>query len=55
MVVDECPGCAYGDLDLSPDAFAMLSPMEAGRIDITWDVVLTSSQSIKDSILQDYL
>jgi expansin (peptidoglycan-binding protein) len=35
-VVDQCPGCAHGDLDLSQEAFAMLSPLSAGRIPITW-------------------
>jgi expansin (peptidoglycan-binding protein) len=35
-VVDECPGCSHGDLDLSQTAFGMLSPLSAGRIAITW-------------------
>jgi expansin (peptidoglycan-binding protein) len=35
-VVDQCPGCAHGDLDLSEQAFAVLSPLSAGRIAITW-------------------
>lgn len=38
-IVDQCPGCAKGDLDLSPEAFAMLSPLSAGRIPITWQEV----------------
>jgi expansin (peptidoglycan-binding protein) len=38
-VVDQCPGCAHGDLDLSPQAFMMLSPLSAGRIPITWHEV----------------
>ncbi|HEY5950410.1 MAG TPA: expansin EXLX1 family cellulose-binding protein [Kofleriaceae bacterium] len=38
-VVDQCPGCAHGDLDLSPEAFAMLSPLSAGRVPITWHEV----------------
>lgn len=38
-VVDQCPGCARGDLDLSPEAFALLSPLSAGRIPITWHEV----------------
>ena len=38
-VVDQCPGCAHGDLDLSQQAFAMLSPLAAGRIPITWHEV----------------
>jgi len=38
-IVDQCPGCAKGDLDLSPEAFAMLSPLSAGRVAITWHEV----------------
>lgn len=38
-VVDSCPGCAGGDLDLSPQAFELLAPLEEGRIDITWEYV----------------
>jgi expansin (peptidoglycan-binding protein) len=35
-VVDRCPGCAQGDVDLSAEAFAMISPLSAGRVAITW-------------------
>ncbi len=35
-VVDQCPGCAHGDLDLSQEAFALLAPLSQGRIAITW-------------------
>ncbi|MFZ6028731.1 MAG: expansin EXLX1 family cellulose-binding protein [Chloroflexota bacterium] len=43
-VVDLCPGCGAGHLDLSRQAFAKLVPAGAdidaiGRIDITWRVV----------------
>jgi expansin (peptidoglycan-binding protein) len=38
-VVDQCPECLHGDLDLSPQAFAVLSPLSAGRIPITWHEV----------------
>lgn len=38
-VVDLCPGCSHGDLDLSEQAFAALSPLSAGRIAITWHEV----------------
>jgi expansin (peptidoglycan-binding protein) len=38
-VVDECPGCAHGDLDLSPQAFEKLAPLSAGRISIMWHEV----------------
>jgi expansin (peptidoglycan-binding protein) len=38
-VVDECPECKHGALDLSPQAFMQLSPLAAGRIPITWHEV----------------
>jgi expansin (peptidoglycan-binding protein) len=38
-VVDRCPGCKPGDLDLSRDAFALLAPLATGRIPIRWRVV----------------
>lgn len=38
-IVDQCPECAKGDLDLSPEAFGKLSPLSAGRVPITWHEV----------------
>ena len=38
-VVDQCPGCAKGDLDLSREAFEKIAPLSAGRVDITWHPV----------------
>ncbi len=38
-VVDQCPGCAAGHVDLSPDAFERLAPLGEGRIDVTWRYV----------------
>jgi expansin (peptidoglycan-binding protein) len=35
-IVDSCPGCAHGDLDLSPQAFDMIADHAAGRVPITW-------------------
>jgi expansin (peptidoglycan-binding protein) len=35
-VVDGCPGCDPGDLDLSREAFARIAPIEKGRVPITW-------------------
>ena len=35
-VVDQCPGCQEGDVDLSREAFAMISPLAAGRVPISW-------------------
>lgn len=38
-VVDQCPECAQGDLDLSREAFALIAPLSAGRVPITWHEV----------------
>ncbi len=38
-IVDRCPECAPGDLDFSMEAFAMMAPVEAGRVDIRWRYV----------------
>ena len=38
-VVDKCPGCSAGSLDLSETAFGMLAPLSAGRVDISWHEV----------------
>lgn len=35
-VVDLCPECARGDVDLSPEAFERISPLAAGRVPISW-------------------
>jgi expansin len=35
-VVDRCPGCAAGHIDLSEAAFARLARLSAGRIDVTY-------------------
>ncbi|KAI8640655.1 RlpA-like double-psi beta-barrel-protein domain-containing protein-containing protein [Parasitella parasitica] len=35
-VVDTCPGCANGDLDLSPAAFERIADLTAGRVPISW-------------------
>jgi len=38
-IVDLCPGCAHGDLDLSQQAFTAIASLSAGRVKITWHVV----------------
>ncbi|MGE0549096.1 MAG: expansin EXLX1 family cellulose-binding protein [Kofleriaceae bacterium] len=38
-IVDQCPECKHGDLDLSVEAFAKIAPIEAGRVPITWHEV----------------
>jgi hypothetical protein len=36
QIVDRCVGCAEGDIDLTPAAFAALADMSLGRTDVTW-------------------
>ncbi len=38
-VVDRCPGCEEGHIDLSQEAFERIAPLEAGRVDVTWQQV----------------
>jgi expansin (peptidoglycan-binding protein) len=35
-IVDRCPECPVGDIDLSPEAFAHLADVALGRVPITW-------------------
>jgi len=38
-IVDLCPECQAGHLDLSQDAFAHIADLPQGRVPITWQVV----------------
>jgi expansin (peptidoglycan-binding protein) len=38
-IVDLCPECHVGHLDLSREAFASIADLPQGRVDITWQVV----------------
>jgi expansin (peptidoglycan-binding protein) len=38
-IVDQCPGCEQGHLDLSAEAFAKIADPSAGNVPITWQVV----------------
>jgi expansin (peptidoglycan-binding protein) len=38
-IVDLCPGCAFGGLDLSKQAFGAIAALSAGRVKITWHAV----------------
>jgi expansin (peptidoglycan-binding protein) len=38
-IVDQCPDCSRGQLDLSPQAFDKIGERSAGRIAITWTPV----------------
>jgi len=35
-IVDRCPGCAKGDIDLSESAFAAIANPVDGRVPVTW-------------------
>jgi expansin (peptidoglycan-binding protein) len=35
-IVDRCPECPEGDIDLSPEAFSQIADLGAGRVPITW-------------------
>ncbi|KAI0597423.1 riboflavine-aldehyde-forming enzyme [Biscogniauxia sp. FL1348] len=37
VVVDTCPGCAPGSIDVSPVVFSQLSDPSAGRVQVTWE------------------
>ncbi|WP_394845951.1 hypothetical protein LZC95_00625 [Pendulispora brunnea] len=38
-IVDQCPECARGHLDLSKEAFAKIANVDDGRVPITWQTV----------------
>jgi expansin len=38
-LVDRCPECAYGDIDLSPEAFDQIAQRVQGRVPIQWRLV----------------
>jgi expansin (peptidoglycan-binding protein) len=38
-IVDQCPDCAKGNIDLSPQAFDVIAARSAGRVPITWKYV----------------
>lgn len=38
-VVDLCPECAKGSIDLSPQAFEKIAAIDRGRVPITWQYV----------------
>ncbi|CAG8510183.1 312_t:CDS:2 [Diversispora eburnea] len=38
-IVDRCPVCPYGDVDLSRPAFEKIADLSVGRLRVTWDFV----------------
>lgn len=35
-IVDQCPECPQGDIDLSPEAFVLIAELAQGRVPISW-------------------
>jgi expansin (peptidoglycan-binding protein) len=38
-IVDQCPECLAGDIDLSPLAFSQIADLSSGRVPISWRIV----------------
>lgn len=38
-IEDRCPECAFGDIDMSEDAFPLVAKREDGRVPISWKIV----------------
>jgi expansin (peptidoglycan-binding protein) len=38
-IVDRCPECPAGDVDLSPAAFVQIAPLDWGRVPISWQLI----------------
>lgn len=41
-IVDRCPECQPGDIDLSQEAFAKIAEVAQGRVDISWKIISPS-------------
>jgi len=44
-IVDLCPGCSKGSIDLSPLAFSMIADTLLGRVPISWQIVPCDSNN----------
>lgn len=38
-IVDRCPGCGPGGIDLSREAFEQIAQLDDGRVDVSWQIV----------------
>jgi expansin (peptidoglycan-binding protein) len=38
-IVDRCPRCPQGDIDLSPEAFEQIAELSLGRVEISWQYI----------------
>lgn len=46
-VVDRCPECKPGDIDMTQEAFGTIADVIDGRVDITWQYVACTQENIK--------
>ncbi|KAK9680174.1 hypothetical protein K7432_016022 [Basidiobolus ranarum] len=49
QIVDTCPSCKEGSLDLSPTAFEHIANLTQGRVHITWNYVACGKESTSPS------
>jgi expansin len=42
-VIDQCPGCAAGHIDLSEAAFSVIAPLNAGLVNVTYQPLVNPS------------
>jgi expansin (peptidoglycan-binding protein) len=52
-IVDQCPDCESGHLDLSQEAFAKIADVSAGNVPITWQVVACSPSGPVQYFIKD--
>ena len=52
-VVDRCPECQPGDVDLSPQAFAKIADLSAGRVPISWHLVERARRHRHDPVRRE--
>ena len=51
-IIDRCPGCAVGGIDLSPQAFAQIAALDAGNVPITWQLI--SDPNVSGNVMYNY-
>lgn len=52
-IVDQCPDCEQGHLDLSQEAFAKIADVSAGNVAITWQVTSCAVSGAVDYHVKD--
>ncbi len=51
-IIDRCPGCVVGGIDLSPQAFERIAPLDAGNVPITWQLI--SAPNLSGNVIYNY-